>query len=308
MHWTLLAYCWVIAVGLGALALRDDRPVLLYGTALLAGVGLVAGLSAPGVPPLAQALGLSGTGWALAGVGLALGARRETAQLRLVEGGVALAAVACPIAVAAQLVGRADASLLVLTLALLAGLLGLVTAGLRRLWIAKAATGVALAALLVQFSAWQRDDIQWYSAPVALWLIGLALLHARRGQTELANGLGAAGLVALLGPTLLQALVHPEGWRYALLAGAEALALLAIGLRRRLRLPVSAGALTLVAHRRPAGFRRRPVAAGLGDHRGGRLDAVDRGAGAAAAPRRPQPGRRRAAGPVAGLAVAGRAT
>ena len=149
-----------------------------------------------------------------------------------------------------------------LTLVLLAGLLGLVAAGLRRLWIAEAATGVAVAALLVQFSAWQRDDIQWYSAPVALWLIGLAFLHARRGQPDLANGLGTAGLVALLGPTLVQALVHPEGRRYALLAGAEALALLAVGLRWRLRLPVSAGALTLSLHRRPAGLRRRPVAAG----------------------------------------------
>jgi hypothetical protein len=245
LHWTLLAYLWVIAVGLGALAIRRDRPALLYGTTLLAGVGLVAGLSAPDVPAPAQALGFTGTGWALAGVGLALGARRPAARLRLVEGGVALAAIACPVAIATQIAGRADASLLPLTLALLAGLLGLVAAGLRRLWVAEAATGVAVAALLAQFSAWNRDDIQWYSVPVALWLIGLALLHARRGQIKLANGLGTAGLVALLGPTLVQALVHPEGWRYALLAGVEALVLLAIGLRQRLRLPIGAGVLTL---------------------------------------------------------------
>lgn len=243
--WSALAFCWLAAIGPGVAAVRAARPALLYATGLLVAIGLVAGASTPGLTPLAQTLGAGATGWALAGLGLGLSRRWPVARQPLLESGAALAAMAALVGLAAGSGPLAADSPAVPALLLLAGLLGLLAASERRAWLAEAASGVALLALLVQLGQWGRDNVQWYSVPLAAWLAGLALARGRRGQPEIANALLAAAVLVLLGPTLIQGLVDPEGWRYALAAGGEALALLAAGLRWRLRVPVAGGALGL---------------------------------------------------------------
>jgi hypothetical protein len=243
--WSALVFCWLAALGPGVAAVRAARPVLLYAAGLLVAIGLVAVASAPGLTPLTQTLGTGATGWALAGLGLGLSRRWPSARQPLLESGAALATMA---ALAGAVAGGgllAPGSPAVPALLLLAGLLGLLAASEQRAWLAEAATGVALLALLVQLGQWGRDNIQWYSVPLAAWLAGLALARGRRGQAKLASALLAAAVLALLGPTLVQGLVDPEGWRYALVAGGEALALLAAGLRWQLRVPVAGGALGL---------------------------------------------------------------
>jgi hypothetical protein len=243
--WSALVFCWLAALGPGVAAVRAARPALLYAAGLLVAIGLVAAASAPGLTPLAQTLGAGATGWALAGLGLGLGRRWPAARRPLLESGAALATMA---ALAGALAGGgplAADSPAAPALLLLAGLLGLLAACERRAWLAEAASGVALLALLVQLGQSGRDNVQWYSVPLAAWLAGLALARGRRGQAAVASALLAAAVLALLGPTLIQGLIDPAGWRYALVAGGEALALLAAGLRWRLRAPVAGGALGL---------------------------------------------------------------
>lgn len=238
-----LLFHWLAALGVGVLAARTTEGRWLYAATALVAVGTMIGLSRPGTPAEAYAPALSLTGLMLAGIGLALAQRWPALSGRLLEGGGALGVLG--VLVAASMTRSVGSGSLVLTLVLLAGLLGLMAALQRRLWLAGTASAVALLALLTQFAAWRLNDVHWYSVPVALWLFGLAGVSAWRQRRQEARWLSWAGVFVLVTPTLMLGLVAADGWRYALAAGVEALALLAVGLRWGLRAPVAGGALAL---------------------------------------------------------------
>lgn len=122
-------------------------------------------------------------------------------------------------------------------------LMGSVAYWQRRRWLAEAAAASAIGALLAQFGSSGQSELQLYSLPVATWLLAVGVLRDRTGQVT-ARPLVWAGVAVLILPALGQSLGE-AGWRYSLLAGAEGLALLGIGLRLRLRALIAGGTLTV---------------------------------------------------------------
>ncbi len=104
------------------------------------------------------------------------------------------------------------------------------------------ASALGLVAALMQVAVTDPGNVQAYTAPVALYLLGLA--WTRRRDARVFDALVAAGAGLLILPALAQSL-GADGFRWAMLAGAEALGLVFVGLGLNRRAPVAAGVVGL---------------------------------------------------------------
>ncbi|MGI8483375.1 MAG: SCO7613 C-terminal domain-containing membrane protein, partial [Thermomicrobiales bacterium] len=105
-----------------------------------------------------------------------------------------------------------------------------------------AASALAMIALLMEIAVREPANIQVYTVPLALYLLGLS--WTQRKQTTLRDMLLGAGAAVLIVPTLLQAM-NFGGFNWLLLAGGEALALFLVGLVLRLRVLIAAGIIAI---------------------------------------------------------------
>ena len=105
-----------------------------------------------------------------------------------------------------------------------------------------AASALAMIALLMEIAIREPSNIQAYTVPLALYLLGLG--WTQRRQASLQDMLLGAGAAILIVPTLLQAM-NASGFNWLLLAGGEALALFIVGLILRLRVLIAAGIIAI---------------------------------------------------------------
>jgi len=85
------------------------------------------------------------------------------------------------------------------------------------------------------FFIWGMREPQWYAVPAGVYLLGVGYLEWIQNRRTLARWSDRAGLVLLLFSSFWQSMTEPNGWPYALLMGAEALAIAWWGSARRQR-------------------------------------------------------------------------
>jgi hypothetical protein len=133
---------------------------------------------------------------------------------------------------------------LVLAILSAAGVLAL-TAVVRRSAIrGYAASVIALVGVLMQVAVTEPANVQAYTVPVALYLIGLGWI--RRREPRLFDAFVGAGAALLMFPSFAQSFCD-HGYRWALICGAEGLVFVFAGVILGRRLPVAAGVVGLTA-------------------------------------------------------------
>jgi hypothetical protein len=111
----------------------------------------------------------------------------------------------------------------------------------RRLVVSYGAVGLLLGSWSVEWLlVWGQREVQFYAIPASLYLLGVGYLEWSWGKRSLARWIDRAALLLLLGSSFWQSL-GDEGWIYALLMGAEGLAIVWWGSARRLRRFLYAG-------------------------------------------------------------------
>ena len=133
----------------------------------------------------------------------------------------------------------ADVPTLQMTVSVLAitGLLYLAAALVERwTWLGYGAVALLLAAWSLEwFFIWGMRETQWYAVPAGVYLLGVGYLEWRQDHKTLARWIDRAGLLLLLLSSFWQSMTEPNGWPYALLMGAEGLAITWWGSARRQR-------------------------------------------------------------------------
>jgi hypothetical protein len=125
-----------------------------------------------------------------------------------------------------------------------AGVLALTAIGRRSAIQGYAASVLGLLGVLMQITIAEPANVQAYTAPVAVYLLGLAWFM-RRVPTRF-GALAGAGAALLMFPSFAQSF-GPDGYGWALLCGAEGLAFVFAGLFLGRRVPVAAGVVGLTA-------------------------------------------------------------
>jgi hypothetical protein len=133
----------------------------------------------------------------------------------------------------------ADVPTLQMTVSVLAitGLLYLAAALVERwAWLGYGAVALLLGAWSLEwFFIWGMREPQWYAVPAGIYLLGVGYLEWRQDRKTLARWIDRAGLLLLLLSSFWQSMTEPNGWPYALLMGAEGLAITWWGSARRQR-------------------------------------------------------------------------
>jgi len=124
--------------------------------------------------------------------------------------------------------------------------------GRRSFGLGAGASAAVLAALLMVIAQAEPNDVQAYTFPMAIWLLGLAVLALRYAPRdwELTVPLEGAGALLLLVPPYVGSW-HVDGFVHGLRLLSAALALIALGVtfRRRWPVAIAVGALGLAAIR-----------------------------------------------------------
>jgi hypothetical protein len=103
-------------------------------------------------------------------------------------------------------------------------------------WLGYGAVALLLGAWSLEwFFIWGMREPQWYAVPAGVYLLGVGYLEWRQGRKTLARWIDRAGLLLLLLSSFWQSMTEPNGWPYALLMGAEGLAITWWGSARRQR-------------------------------------------------------------------------
>ncbi len=106
----------------------------------------------------------------------------------------------------------------------------------RRLWVGYGAVAMLLAAYALEWLLFfGQREVQWYAVPAGAYLLGVGFLEWRQGRRALAGWIDRTALLLLFGSAFWQSLAQDNGWRYALLMGAEGLAIGWWGSARRQR-------------------------------------------------------------------------
>jgi len=133
----------------------------------------------------------------------------------------------------------ADVPTLQMTVSVLAitGLLYLAAASVERwAWLGYGAVALLLGAWSLEwFFIWGMREPQWYAVPAGVYLLGVGYLEWCQDRKTLARWIDRAGLLLLLLSSFWQSMTEPNGWPYALLMGAEGLAITWWGSARRQR-------------------------------------------------------------------------
>jgi hypothetical protein len=208
-------------------------------------------------------LALSGVGYGLFAAYAALW-KREEAWTRVVQGLAIGYVVLAPIVGWARLSILADPegfvdgqrfeeTLVYQTSAASVLLVAVLMLGLswvmRRVELAVAASAVAMVALLLEVGHLRPDNVQAYTAPLGIYVLGGALLASRLRELPqdvrlLIGSLEMAGAALIMGPSLAESF-DPDGWGYGLILLGEGLAFLALALAQR-RLWLLGTAITFV--------------------------------------------------------------
>ena len=138
-----------------------------------------------------------------------------------------------PVLTAAQ----APSVQLVITVLAVAGLTYLTAALVERwLWPGYGAVAMLLTAygleLLLFLGA---REVQWYAVPAGVYLLSIGYLEWREGRRSLARWIDRLAMLLLFGSAFWQSLAYEGNWRYALIMGAEGLAIAWWGSARRQR-------------------------------------------------------------------------
>ena len=124
-----------------------------------------------------------------------------------------------------------------ITVLAVAGLTYLAAAFIERwLWRGYGAVAMLLAAygleLLLFLGA---REVQWYAVPAGVYLLGVGYLEWREERRSLARWIDRTAMILLFASAFWQSLAHEQGWRYALIMGAEGLVIVWWGSARRQR-------------------------------------------------------------------------
>ena len=99
--------------------------------------------------------------------------------------------------------------------------------------IAVGASAVGMVALLLEIGHFRPDNVQWYTAPLGIYLLGGALLLSRLKDLPLRSqelsAVETTGAIILMGPTLVQSL-EEGAWAYGVVLLIEGIALVGLGL------------------------------------------------------------------------------
>jgi len=255
----------VHALLLGFMATVWAQPAIPYTSAALGLVALLQFFARPGVRPtdFPVALAVLSFGYGLVGYGLAHARRKElfspVAAARVWEKplqragllfsvaalglatmmGVDIITLSIRALLGLSLLEAADVVALQMLVGVLAitGLLYLAAALVQRLaWLGYAAVILLLCGWSLEwFFIWGMREPQWYAVPAGVYLLGVGYLEWIQNRRTLARWSDRAGLVLLLFSSFWQSMTEPNGWPYALLMGAEALAIAWWGSARRQR-------------------------------------------------------------------------
>jgi hypothetical protein len=116
--------------------------------------------------------------------------------------------------------------------------------GIERRWLGWLSAGLLAASSWVRLALSDVDAPEPYTAPGGVALLVLGALRRRRDPSYRSWPAYAPGLALVLGPSLLRAVDDPGVWR-PLLLGLAALAVLGVGVARRLQAPLVLGGLVL---------------------------------------------------------------
>ncbi|MGE3267793.1 MAG: hypothetical protein AB7P40_03525, partial [Chloroflexota bacterium] len=112
---------------------------------------------------------------------------------------------------------------------------------LSRSWLMALLAALAVVpGLLSGIGRLHPDNAQAYAVPVGLYLVAVAAVARHRRQPVIGSIIAAVGLTGLLGTSVLQSFDR-DGFRYAMLALAEGLVLVGIGIGVRWRVLVVCG-------------------------------------------------------------------
>ncbi len=241
------------------------QPAIPYSSTALGLVALLQFFARPGVRPtdFPVALAALSLGYGLIGYGLAYVRRRELVLPKpaarvweepLQRAGLVFSVVALGLAtmmgvdiitlsvralLGLPLLEAADVVALQMLVGVLAitGLLYLAAALVQRwAWLGYAAVILLLCGWSLEwFFIWGMREPQWYAVPAGVYLLGVGYLEWIQNRRTLARWIDRAGLVLLLFSSFWQSMTEPNGWPYALLMGAEALAVAWWGSARRQR-------------------------------------------------------------------------
>jgi hypothetical protein len=230
-------------------SLWTRQPLLTYGAVTAVLISISFTVAALDTDSANAGYAFAALSWVLAAGSLAIpSAGRWTGQ-RLVWERSALAVAALPILLGVIPAGALNPGepayqRLVLAILSAAGILALTAVGRRNAIQSYAASVLALLGVLMQITIAEPENVQAYTAPVALYLLGLAWFM-RRVPTRF-DALTAAGAALLMFPSFAQSFA-PDGYGWALLCGAEGLAVVFLGLVLGRRVPVAAGIVGLTA-------------------------------------------------------------
>jgi len=105
----------------------------------------------------------------------------------------------------------------------------------RRSWLGYGAVAMLLVAYGLELLLFLgQREVQWYALPAGVYLLGIGYLEWREDRRTLARWIDRTAVLLLFGSAFWQSLAH-GGWRYALLMGAEGLAIAWWGSARRQR-------------------------------------------------------------------------
>lgn len=145
--------------------------------------------------------------------------------------------------------GWADASF---ALAVLGGFAAIESLGRRSFALGAGSSAAVLGSVLMIIARTEPRDVQAYTFPMGVWLLGLAVMALRYAPRdwEITVPLEGAGALLLLVPPYL-ASWQPDGFGHGLRVLVAALALIALGItfRRRWPVAIAVGALGLAAIR-----------------------------------------------------------
>lgn len=242
-----------VAGGIFVASLLEERPQIAYGAASALAVGAGFGVAATGAAAVNVGYVYAALAWAIFGTSFVLSREGRWQGQSLVWERSAFGLAALPVVLGLTADGAFDPQAgayqrLVLALAAFAGLLGVGAVLRRRLWQGYVAATAGLGAVLMQISVASPPNIQAYTVPIGLYLLGLA--WTRRRVPREFDLLAAAGAALILAPPFIQSF-GAGGFGWALLCGAEGLVFVAIGLILGRRAPLAAGigAVTLVVLR-----------------------------------------------------------
>jgi hypothetical protein len=230
-------------------SLWERQPLLTYGAVLAAVVAACFAVAAFDAGAANAGYAFAAMSWLLAAGSLTIPTTGCWSGQRVVWEWSAFAVAALPVVLGLGAAGALDPGepgyqRLVLAILSAAGVLALTAVVRRNAVRGYAASVIALVGVLMQIAATEPVNVQAYTVPVSLYLLGLGWI--KRRDPRRFDAFVGAGAALLMFPSFAQSF-GDNGYAWSLLCGAEALLFVFLGLALGRRLPVAAGVVGLTA-------------------------------------------------------------